>query len=526
MGVRLWFVSLRPRALAAAAALAVVSLPAAPVHAATTGAVQTYIVTYHDGASSSGAAAVIQGAGGELVYNYQEIGVVIARSNRSDFAANLRSAAGVDGAVATAPFATRLDESRLDSSAADSSVNATPLSGDNLSGLQWDMTQIKAFDAQSVTSGSRNVIAGDIDTGVDFTHPDLAPNVDFANSVSCLGGVPDQTPAAWKDDNGHGTHTAGTIAAARNGIGIVGVAPNVRLAAIKAGTTDGFFFPESVVCAFMWAGTHHFNVTNNSYFADPFYFNCKNDPTQRAIWKAEARAIRFAMQQGVTVVAAEGNFADDLAHPTQDTQSPDDTKPVTRPVGNDCVVIPTEIPGVIGVTADGNLQQKSFYSNYGVGVTQVTAPGGDSVLQRTAAAVNGRVRHSQVLLPAGHFDGLAARHRRGRADRKPRHHQPGPGGGPNQQHRRRDGVPERRGTGRVRVLPVRQQRRGASVRRRTGIQLLVRARPGRCAERCELTERRLEAVDKGALSVQDHEPGGLEVEPGRPVDFGKAHLLA
>ncbi len=389
--VRLCFVSLRPRALAAAAALAVVSLPAAPVHAATTGAVQTYIVTYVDRASSSGAAAVIQGAGGQLVYNYPQIGVVIARSDRSDFAANIRSAAGVDGAVATTKFATRLDGSQVDASTADNAVAATPASGDNLSGLQWDMTQIKAFDAQGVTGGSRNVIAGDIDTGVDYTHPDLAPNVDFANSVSCLGGAPDQTPSAWKDDNGHGTHTAGTIAAARNGIGIVGVAPNVRLAAIKAGNVDGFFFPESVVCAFMWAGTHHFNVTNNSYFADPFYFNCKNDPTQRAIWKAEARAIRFAMQQGVTVVAAEGNFADDLAHPTQDTQSPDNTTPVTRPVGNDCVVIPTEIPGVIGVTADGNLQQKSFYSNYGVGVTQVTAPGGDSLLQRTAAAVNGRV---------------------------------------------------------------------------------------------------------------------------------------
>src|SRR6266581_4517394 len=120
------------------------------------------------------------------------------------------------------------------------------------------MTQIKAFDAQGVTGGSRNVIAGDIDTGVDYTHPDLAPNIDFANSVSCIGGVPNQDPAAWKDDNGHGTHTAGTIAAARNGFGIVGVAPNVKLAAIKSGDAAGFFFPETVVCAFMWAGTHHF----------------------------------------------------------------------------------------------------------------------------------------------------------------------------------------------------------------------------------------------------------------------------
>src|SRR6185312_9806634 len=112
-----------------------------------------------------------------------------------------------------------------------------------------------------------------------------------------------------------------TIAAAVNGIGIVGVAPNVKIAGIKSGNADGFFFPEAVVCGFMWAGSHGFNVTNNSYFADPWLFNCKNDPGQRAIWKAEQRAIKYAMQNGVLVVAAEGNQADDLAHPTQDATS-------------------------------------------------------------------------------------------------------------------------------------------------------------------------------------------------------------
>jgi subtilisin family serine protease len=132
-------------------------------------------------------------------------------------------------------------------------------------------------------------------------------------------------------------------------------------------------------------------VTNNSYFADPWYFNCKNDPAQRAIWNAESRAIRFAMQQGVTVVAAEGNFKDDLAHPTMDVISPDTGPGVPRTVHNDCVVIPVEITGVIGVTADGILRMKSFYSNYGVGVTQVVAPGGDSRLQPTADGGHGRV---------------------------------------------------------------------------------------------------------------------------------------
>ena len=362
-----------------------------PVHAATIGADQTYLLVYKDSASSRDAGALVASAGGSLVYNYQQIGVAIARSNRSDFSSNVLADSRVETVTASVSGTTRLKDAIPDTGTADSIGTVTPAPGDSLSSFQWDMRQIHAFEAQSITSGNHSVIVGDIDTGADFTHPDLAPNIDFANSVSCIGGVANTSPTAWKDDNGHGTHTAGTIAAARNGFGVVGVAPNVSLAAVKAGDADGFFFPEAVVCAFMWAGNHHFNVTNNSYFADPFYFNCKNDPAQRAIWKAESRAITFAQQQGVTVVAAEGNFADDLAHPTQDVQSPDNTTPVARPVNNDCVVIPVEIPGVIGVTADGSLQMKSFYSNYGVGVTQVTAPGGDSVLQPVADLGHGRV---------------------------------------------------------------------------------------------------------------------------------------
>src|SRR5206468_12207959 len=127
---------------------------------------------------------------------------------------------------------------------------------------------------------------------------DLAQNVDYANSAGCVSGAPDNSPSAWMDDNGHGTHTAGTIAAANNGFGIVGVAPNVKIAAIKAGDAAGFFFPQAVVCAFMWAGSHKLAVTNNSYFADPWLFNCRNDPEQRAIWTAERRAIAYAQGQG------------------------------------------------------------------------------------------------------------------------------------------------------------------------------------------------------------------------------------
>ncbi len=262
-----------------------------------------------------------------------------------------------------------------------------------LSSLQWDMVQIHVPEAHAITMGSPDVVVGDIDTGLDYTHPDLAANVDFANSVSCVGGVPDQNPAAWMDINGHGTHTAGTIAAAANGIGIVGIAPNVKIAGIKAGNNDGYFFPEAVICAFMWAGSHKIGVTNNSYFADPWLFNCRNDAEQHAIWKAEQRAIRWAMSQGVVVVAAQGNESIDLSKKNIDTISPDfpPGSEMERQVTNACVVIPVEISGVVGVTANGAMLQKSYYSTYGVGVAQVTAPGGDRRFQNPGDGSRGYV---------------------------------------------------------------------------------------------------------------------------------------
>ena len=361
---------------------------AAPASAAAQSADSTYIVLYR-GASSADAAATVGGAGGTLVANYSQIGVVIARSSDPNFAATVQQNGNVAGAARTDGFATKVSDVMANSGPVDAPIPAP--GSDNLSSLQWDMNQINAPQAHAINGGSPGVVVGDIDTGLDFTHPDLAANVDFADSASCLGGAPDTSPAAWMDDNGHGTHTAGTIAAAKNGIGIVGVAPNVKLAGIKAGTADGFFFPEAVVCAFMWAGTHHINITNNSYFADPWLFNCRNDAGQRAIWEAERRAIRFAQSQGTLVVSAEGNQADDLSHPTVDATSPDNTTPVTRDITNACAVVPVEVPGVVGVTATGNLREKSFYSSYGVSAADVAAPGGDSVLQQTAAAPNGRV---------------------------------------------------------------------------------------------------------------------------------------
>ena len=131
--------------------------------------------------------------------------------------------------------------------------------------------------------------------------PDIAPNFDRAASVNCVTGKPDTTDGAWRPSAGespHGTHVAGEIAAAKNGVGVTGVAPGVKVSGIKVSNPDGFFYTEAVVCGFMWAAEHGVEVTNNSYYTDPWYFNCKNDPDQKALVEAVARAIAVRGAEG------------------------------------------------------------------------------------------------------------------------------------------------------------------------------------------------------------------------------------
>src|SRR3954470_23579544 len=340
-----------------------------------------YVVLYKQQAVPADVAGTVAKAGGSLVYAYPEIGVAIASSESAAFRNNLLKDDRIENAASTEAFASRLPDLQADAEGpSDGDLpNAPAGDADTFSALQWDMRQIHTPEAHAITGGSPAVLVGDIDTGLDYRHPDLRANIDGADSVNCLSGVPVPGAAAADDDNGHGTHTAGTIAAAANGIGIVGVAPRVRIAGIKAGTAGGLFFPEAVVCSFVWAGAHHFDVTNNSYFADPYEYNCRNDPAQRAIWKAVQRSVRYAMNQGVTVVAAAGNDSDDVSHPTRDVTSPDypPGSEQERTITNACVDVPLEVSGVVGVSATGSTTQgtdageypdnlKSFYSSYGV----------------------------------------------------------------------------------------------------------------------------------------------------------------
>ncbi|MEU7729188.1 S8 family serine peptidase [Streptomyces sp. NPDC040724] len=311
--------------------------------------------------------------GGTVFQYYDAIGVIVAHSASGTFATTMRGVSGVQQVGATRT-------SDVPADAYNPALPANPAQSTTPSGepVRADMTQIKADQAWAVTTGSASVKVGILDTGVDDQHQDLAPNFNAADSASCAYGKPDARTGAWRDVGTHGTHVAGTVAAAKNGKGVIGVAPSVKISSVRiAEPGSSLFFAENTVCGFMWAGDHGFKVTNNSYYTDPWQFNCPDNADQAAIIEGVKRAQEYAEGKGSLQVAAAGNSNIDLANKTTDTESPNDSTPVTRTITNACLDIPTELPGVVTVSAMGTTA-KASYSNYGLNVVDVTAPGGDA----------------------------------------------------------------------------------------------------------------------------------------------------
>ncbi|MET8676196.1 S8 family serine peptidase [Streptomyces sp. NPDC004647] len=427
------------------AATASPQVAAASAAAAQDGPKLSYVVnTATDPGTVGQVKKAIAKAGGTVVTAHAKIGVIVVHSANPDFAKTIRTVKGVQsaGATRTAPLeaAATTDVGKPEKVSEPRSKNALSAAKatgkEPLEPLQWDIPAIKADQAAKVNPGSKKVTVAVIDTGVDDTHPDLAPNFSAKQSANCVGGVPDTTKGAWRpynpDEDYHGTHVAGEIAAARNNVGVAGVAPGVKVSAIKVSQPEtSLFYAESVVCAFVFAADHGVEVTNNSYFVDPWMFNCKNDPDQAAILDAVGRAAKYAQKKGAINVASAGNSNFDLAaKELTDASSPNDTTPAERKVDPAaCLDVPTQLPGVVTVSATGPLNLKSYYSNYGLNQIDVAGPGGDKYQVPEAPAKDGRIlstmpdgdyAYLQGTSMAGpHVAGVAALLKSKRADATP-----------------------------------------------------------------------------------------------------------
>jgi subtilisin len=134
-----------------------------------------------------------------------------------------------------------------------------------------------------------------IDTGIDCTHPDLQPNCVYGINYVSRGKPP-------KDNNGHGTHVAGIIAAAgSNGFGLQGVAPKASVYAVKVLDANGSGSLSTVIKGLNWAASNHIQVSNLSLGAFDFSLGSN----------AMCNAVANAVAGGMTVVVAAGNSMDE-----------------------------------------------------------------------------------------------------------------------------------------------------------------------------------------------------------------------
>ena len=376
------------------------------------GASEEYVVAFTG--TPEEAAAAIQAAGGAVQSVTGGVGVALVSSSDSAFLDKVRARGEIRGAARNHSVGTarpgqphRFAQERPSAderAAAGIGQGSHPRRPDAepLADLQWDMEQIGATaDGAHRQATGRGVDVGILDTGIDGRHPDLAPNFDAARSRNFTTDIPaidgpcevvGCVDPADVDHNGHGTHVAGIVGAASNDFGIAGVAPEATLVNLRAGQDSGFFFLYETVAALVYAADIGLDVVNMSFFTDPWLYNCASREDylegtvtdeeiaqQRLTRELVLAAVAYAHRHGVTLVGSAGNEHQDLAAPTRfDAISPDFPPESARPrtVANTCLVLPSEAPQVISVSALGPSTTKADYSNYGFRDVEISAPGG------------------------------------------------------------------------------------------------------------------------------------------------------
>ncbi|MFC4854025.1 S8 family peptidase [Actinophytocola glycyrrhizae] len=391
---------------------AVVAAPTAAAAPQLSGKSVEYSVLAADGVGVRTVEKAVEAAGGTVTRSNAAAGLLTVTAPENGFTNRMASVRSVLHTSRTVAIGQSPDRRKVADQDAVEKENRgqgrtgkrkpAPVGMDPLDGQLWGLTSVRSDLARTEQPGDRRVKVGVLDTGVDGSHPDIAPNFDAKLSRNFTHDIPvDENgntvdgpcefrgcvdPANW-DDGGHGTHVAGTIAAAANGFGISGVAPGVSIVNIRGGQDSGYFFLQPVVDALTYAGDAGLDVVNMSFYVDPWLYNCQANPAdtpeqqaqQRTVVTAMSRALNYAHRKGVTQVVSLGNNHEDSGAPQDDDGSPNFPEGNAHPrdIDNEsCLIMPIEGPHTIGVGAYGPSGAKADYSSYGLEQISVSAPGG------------------------------------------------------------------------------------------------------------------------------------------------------
>jgi subtilisin family serine protease len=340
-----------------------------------------FTVVFNSSNLPANAAAIVQAAGGKVVGQVPEIGVL-----------RVEGPSSLLGKLSASPAVRSVGPTmmhKLPSKPQAKTFSSFDTSGADLYNLfQWDIKQVTSDGTSfNICAGSHRTVVGVVDTGINTKHQDLVANL--------LGGrnfVPDDPyapgslvdPAAIEDLHGHGSHTAGTVAG--KGL-ILGVGPNLGLRAYRVLTAEGWGYTDWIIGGMVAAANDGVDVISMSIGG----YDCLSgytwtDPVTGTVYKlkdvadmlAWKRAAEYVLSKGVVLVVAAGNSAIDIGNPATVTDYLNEAYGsqgyhfwgASREVAG-------TVPHVITVSATGPDTSLSSYSNFGPGAIDLSAPGGD-----------------------------------------------------------------------------------------------------------------------------------------------------
>ncbi|MRX71145.1 S8 family serine peptidase [Bacillus lacus] len=349
---------------------------------------KNYLVLFkQNGQLPSDAASIVEGAQGKIISKLDKLGAVKVSSSHPQFLENVKKSSKVQDV--------NIESTVYPERAVDTA--ALPFEGPNASNdlylqYQWDIKQVTNNGASWKLPGGtgksingKDIVVAVVDTGIDYTHPDLKAN--YAYGKSFVPGYPDAM-----DQDGHGTHVAGSIAG--NGR-VLGIGPDLKVAAYRVFGPTGGAATSDIAEALMTAADDNVDVVNMSlggydWFQDPDYAT-KDVVADVRLFD---RAIQYAINKGVTVVGSAGNAASNITSPGK--LSGDDKGATHRSPSSQ---------RLIRTASNGEAKNLAYYSNYGVGKIDVTAPGGDyglAWLQTRNLALRDGTKRCLSTVPGGY----------------------------------------------------------------------------------------------------------------------------